>query len=410
MGGTYTHGQGTIEFRDGCKVIHQGNSFNVVDGAFLCLNGASLIYDSLNKVDRNPFTFSNQATQKVVLNGGEIRSSIATPPLVLEGTAVEFSNDYNLTLQSSINVVNPAPGTPINMSVNFNGHALTFPLVASPLLAIDPNVTVTLSNIELFDYNQDCVSYADATASLNFGLGTKIKLFKTESITNDDRAWEFLGDAIISGKGAALNLAGNQRITVSDGTTLTLEDLRLIISDLDSLKMLGPNAKIIFDNCDLTLLSAAGLLIDTGSVDVVSGLRVTGGDATDVDISSVFSFASTGTFTVKNASLLRLGKNVIFEYRADPSNDGGSVYASKRHFILAGATAVLELDGCTLHSTGTGLAIDYGRIIVSDASTFIIDGSDGSEAEIGSAVDVYVKPSVSFSITGTLAYNPTVLG
>lgn len=110
---------------------------------------------------------------------------------------------------------------------------------------------------------------------------------------------------------------------------------------------------------------------------------------------------------VTDKALMRLGRNIEFLYKADPANDAGSVHASKRHFLLESGTSVLELDGGILHSTQTGLALDYGKLVVSDASDLIIDGTNGEEAEFGSALDVYIKPSVEFSITGTLAYNLT---
>lgn len=407
MSGNYTHAQGTIEFRDGCRIVHQGNTFSVQPGGYLSLHGASLIYDSLNKADKNPFIFSNEAAQKLVLNGGEIRSSSANSPLVLEGTEVEFYNDHNLTLQSSMRIVNNTPASPQDVNIDFNGHALTFPVIASPVFKIDANTVVTINNVELFDYNKESISYGDANSKLKFGYGVKIKLFKTETIAATDQAWEFVGHSIISGKGAALTLEGSQKIRVGAGSTLTLEDLRLVITDADSLKMLSATSKIVFDNCDLILQLENGLEIDNGNIDVIGKLRVFGGDAADANISSRLSFFSSGFFKVKNASLLRFGQNVIFEYRASPAADGGSLFASKRHFILEGATSVLELDGCTLHSTQTGLALDHGKVVVSDSSSFIIDGSGPNAAELGSAVDFYIKPSVSFSVTGTLVYNHT---
>jgi hypothetical protein len=409
MADNYVHQQGTIEFRDGCKIIHQGHSFNINTGGFLVLNSASLIYDSLNKIDRNPFVFSDENSQKIVINDGGIRSSSANPPLLLEGSEFSFNSDYILTLQSEIKILNPTPGQPANTILDFNGHALTFPLLTQPVLKIAPKLSLTIHDAELFDYNQNCIFYGDSEASISFGNGVKLKFFKTETINPSHRPWNIIGDVIIGGKGAAFTLDGSQRIIVADNATLTFEDLRLVVKNSDSLKLLGQNSKIIFSNCDLVLYDGVEWTIDNGNIEVEDKLRIFGGQGNNSTTTSTLTFASSGYFKVNAAAMLRLGQNVTFKYQANPINDGGSVFASKRHFILQSATSVLEMDGCTMHSTLTGLALDFGRVIVSDGSHWQIDGSDGCEAEIGSLVDFYIKPSVSFTFTGTLTYNQSSL-
>ena len=405
----YTHSSGTLMFLNGCRIIPHGFSINVTGSGYVCVDGTSLYYDALGGADANPFSFSSEATQKQLLNNGVIRSSAQNPPILISATSATINLDHNLSSQSVLSVTNPIPASPRSVSIDFNYHTLTFLRSGSGLLALDPNVNLTVSNVELFEFNKNCVSYGDASATLSFGAGTKIRLLDTESITGGDKAWNFTGTGLVSGAGTALNLTGSARITVTNSSTLTFKDLKITIGTIDAIKALDAGSKIVFQNCSV-IVQFPGFDISAGHVDIDGMTDFRGTNTFDsADGVSPFSFSSSGTFTVKSGATMKLGKNIEFFYKANPSTNLGKTYYSKRHFVLQDATATLELDGCILHSTFTGLAIDYGKIIVSDNSKFIIDGSSGTQAEVGSALDVYIKPSISFSVTGTLAYNSTTL-
>lgn len=404
----YTHSSGTIMFLNGCRIISHGYTLSVTSSGYVAVDGTSLYYDSLDGVDDCPLIFSNQATQKQLLNGGIIRSAAQNPPISVDTTTATIDLDHKLSTHSKLKVINPTPASPRAVAIDFNGHSLTFPRSGGDLLVLDPNVNLTVSNVELFEFNKSCVSYG-SSATLAFGANTKIRLFDTESISGSDKAWNFTGSGLISGTGTALNLTGSARITVTGSSTLTFKDLKITIGTIDAIKALDAGSKIVFQNCSV-IVQYPGFEISTGHIDIDGMTDFRGTNTFDsVSANSPFTFSSTGTFTVKSGATMKLGKNIEFFYKANPSTNLGKTYYSKRHFVLQDATATFELDGCTLHSTFTGLAIDYGKIIVSDNSKFIIDGSAGTQAEVGSALDVYIKPSVSFSITGTLAYNSTSL-
>lgn len=408
MTGSYTHSKGTLEFASDCNVTPHGHTFGTTGLAFIKVNGANLIYDSLGDADKNPFTFTNINSQQVLANNGAIKSNSSAPNLTLTGTTLTFNSDYNLAANSFMLFQNATPLVTKNITTDFNGHTVTFPKISTAVLKLDPKVNLTFSNVVLFDFNKNSISYGDSNANLFFGAGTKIRLFETENITASDKAWTFTGNSTVSGSGAALILDGATRIVVSASTTLTLQDLKITAKNANSLSMNSPTAKIILQNCDL-ILGSNGLDFSQGNIEIKGNLRVFGGDATNFDSDSKLTFSSSGTFTVLTDSLLKLGKHVEFEYKPNPSTDGGVTFNSKRHFILASATATLELDGGTLHSTLTGLALDYGRLIVSDRSFFKIDGSNGREAEIGSALEIFIRPSTTLVVTGTLAYSQTTL-
>lgn len=407
--GNYTHQKGTFQFDDGCRIIHNDYSINTVDNASILVDGVSLIYDSLSSADTNPFNFTDVNSQRQTPNFGAIKSSAAYPCLMLTGTDLIFNSDHKLSMNSRMNFLSETrtiPDTPKEVSVDFNGHALIFPKVTNVLINIAPNTKVTMKNTELYLYDQHSVSYDDQDSELIFGAGTKITLTDPDEIATENRPWRFIGDGMISGSNTKLVLNGSKRITVEGSSTLTLKNLIINVKNIDSLAILDEQSKIIFEECDL-FISSEQFEIGCGNVEAKGTLRLFSGDNSNYQTNTKMTFSSSGLFRVLSRSLFRIGKHLEFEYKANPSGDAGSVYASKRHFCLQDATSVLELDGCTLHSTMTGLALDHGQIIVNDQSTFLIDGFDGTEAEFGSSLDVYIKPAITLSITGTLAYNAT---
>ncbi len=409
--GNYTHSKGTIQFDDGCRIIHNDYAINTVGNASILVDGVSLIYDSLSSADTNPFTFTNIDSQRLTPNFGAIKSSVAYPCLMLTGQNLIFNSDHKLSMNSRMNFLletRTIPDEPKEVIVDFNGHALIFPKVTNALINIAPNTKVTMKNTELYLYDQDSVSYGDQNSELIFGAGTKITLSEPDEITAQNRPWRFVGDGVISGPNTKLVLNGSKRITVEGSSTLTLKNLIINVKNIDSLAILDEQSKIIFEECDL-FISSDQFEIDCGNIEIKGTFRLFNGDTSNHQNNAKLIFSSSGLFRVLSRSLFRIGKHMEFEYKANPVFDGGSVHASKRHFYLKDSTSVLELDGCTLHSTMTGLAIDHGQIIVNDQSTFLIDGFDGTEAEFGSALDVYIKPAVTLSITGTLAYNQTSL-
>lgn len=407
MDGTYTHTSGTMTFRDNCTILTQGNNFDVSEAGYLRVEGAVLLYDHVGGTQDNPFTFTDQQSQKVLVDGGVIRSTSALRSNISYfNVATSSSVDINLSPDSTITFVNEVPASLKNATLNLNGASMFFPSSGTDMLNLDPNVVLTVSNIVLNNFNKDVVAYGDANSELRFGDGVEMRLFRNTTIGGADKALTFTGDATICGFGTTLTLDGASRLTITGSKTLTLQGLKIVCKNADSLECLNANSKIVFKDSTL-VMEQPGWTFSLGSIDVDGRFEVMGGDPATVSTDSTWAFDSAGDLTVLSGSTLRLGGNVKFEYKADPSGDAGVTYDTKRHFKMTDPTSTLELAGCTLNSTTTGLALDHGRLVVSNTSTLISDGSSGTEAEIGSAVDVYINPAVSLDVTGTLSYKLT---
>lgn len=411
LSGDYVHDQGSIIFKgDHCRIIPHDYTFTTTESAKFYVDGATLTYNSLDGQEKNPFLFTDQTNQKLLLNGGNIRSQTAIQSLNLYSTTPTIKRNIDLSEECTINIKNLTPENPKNVTLDFSGQVVFFPDNGSNLINLDSNVKLKLENIVLFEYNPKLISFGDANSTLEFGNHTKIRLFEDFTISSDDKAWNFVGNSEIIGSDSTLVLDGSQKITVGQSSSLTLKSLRIIVKNADSLKALDDNSKIIFENSVL-IFEGIGFEWSLGNIEVKGDLRLIGGDPTTIDAYAPFIFSSTGFLTIQTNSRLIVERFVEFIYKADPSNDGGLLFAQKRHIKLADPTSTLELNGCILHSTTTGIALDYGQLVIEDKVIFFIDGNviEKNEAEIGSGVSLFVRPAAIFDIRGHYSYRFTQL-
>ncbi len=407
--GNYTHSNGTILFKgDRCKIISNGYTFTTTGtAAWICVDGVPLEYDSLAGIDSNPFVFTAESSQKIFSNGGTIRSTLAASgdiaSLIIDNALATFITEFTLSNANTITFSNTTPATPKPMALNFSGQNLYFPSQGSSLFNLESNVQLTTSNIILFNFNKNAISYGDSNASLSFGSGTQIRLFDDVLLSSGDKPWNFSGNGQICGCGTTIILDGSNLLTVGSSSTLTLRNLRIFCKNVDSLACLDQSSKIVLENCTI-VVGAAGLEFSKGNIDINGFVQVVGGDATTIETPASLTFSAQGLFRVLTQSKLKINQGIEFVYKADPANNGTNTGATKRHFLLIDPTATLQLDGASLHSTTTAFALDYGRLVIEDKVNFIVDGTDAQSAEIGSAVEVCVKTGAVFEVEGIIKY------
>ncbi len=407
LAGNYDHDKGTILCRGGhSKLKSNGFSFNVNGSqAFIEIDGTVLEYDTDGGYDGFPFSFTNSAVQKRYVNNGAIRAADARSSLLLS-SSTDLKRDYLLADDSVIRIENPNPGSLLSVVLDFAGHTVFFPNSGSELLSIGQNVNLTFQNVILNEYNHSAVSYENTNSSMNFGLGTRIKLTEDVVISAADRSWNFIGSGEIVGSGSTLVLDGSNRLTVKGFSSLTLKNLRIDCRAIDALACLDQASKIIFENCML-VIGNSGLAFNVGSIDVLGLLEVCGGDTSSVDGLSKLTFSSKGQFRVLSKSKMVINRGVEFEYKADPSGDGTNTFATKRHFVLSDSTSTLQLDGAVLHSTTTALALDYGRLIIDDVVKLIVDGTGAESCDLGLALDLTIRPGATLELDGQVRYIST---
>lgn len=396
LAGNYTQATGTIVFGDNCKIITHGFAFNVTGATQIIVDGTTLQYDNLDSNDNSPFTFTDQASQLKLQNRGNIRSTVARGPYNLTTAAGTLYNDYILSAAAPIRITQPAT------TLAGGGFALHFPTTDTSLITLSNSATVTTSNIVLNNFNKDAITYG-TSALMNFGSGTQIRLFDDVTLSGADKAWNFIGNGLIVGTQNTLTLNGANRLTVTGSSTLTLKNLRILCLSLNAFACLDAGSKIVFENCTLAL-TEIGFAFSTGNIDVLGTLNVVGGSTTLASSETKFSFASQGLFRVLSNSKLLIDRGVEFEYKANPAGDSNVIAVTKRHFLLLDPTSTLEINGGTLHSTTTGFALNYGRLVIDDTVKLVIDGAGLQACELGSAVELVVRPSATLEVGGILAY------
>lgn len=421
LGATYTHSTGEFYVQgDNCRVISadttSGNySFNVTGTvALITVDHSVLEYETLGGQNISPFTFANVGTQRNLVNGGVLRSATldnSVGNIIFDEAAVSpvLSTNYDITSATNIVFTNIATGAQ-TMTLDGQGYFLQFPAGAANMFQIAADLTLTLEDVVLKDFNAAVVSYG-ANSALQFGDGCVIELAADTVIGAASKPFTFVGNATLIGYGHTITLQGaSNRMTVAGAKTLKIRDTKIYIDHVNALSCLSYDAKFDFKNVDICIANP-GFAFALGSIDINGDVKIKGCDATTPGGLALFNYSTTGTLTVQRASTLELKGDLNFTYLASPApsvTPTAATYAqSKRRLKLIDPSATLHLNACTLTSTGTALALDYGNLIVEDTVAFNISAAAGSEAEIGTALDVAIKAGATLEVGGPLKYTST---
>ncbi len=421
LGADYAHSSGVIYIQgDNCRVIsaatNGGNyTFDVSGtGTKITVDHSVLEYETLEEQNLSPFTFTDAGNQKNLINGGVLRSAVldtAQGDIIFDSANAtnSLSANYNLTSQSLLIFTNSLGGAH-NLTLDGHGYHLQFPDGATGLMQIANDLTVTLENVVLKDFNPLVVTYG-TNAALKFGDGVIVELGQDATLNGSSVAWNFTGNATLDGFGHTVILtASSNRITVTGAKTLKIQNTKLLIDQATALSCLTYDAKIALQDCDLCV-DKNNYTFALGSIDVGGLTRLRGCDSTNPGGIPAFNFSTTGTLTVQRASTLALLGDLEFKYMATPTPgatpSAATLAASKRHLKLNDPSSTLLLNCSTLTSTTTGLALDYGNLIVEDKVIFNINSTSGSEAEFGTALDVNIKSGAILEVGGPLKYIST---
>ncbi len=299
------------------------------------------------------------------------------------------------------------------MTVDGLGYFLQFPDSAVGMFQIANDLTVTLENVVLKDFNYNVVSYGTGSA-LNFGNGVVMELNSDTTIGSSDNPWTFTGNAIIEGYGHTIFLKDiANRITINGPYTLKIQNARLQIAHESALSCLSHDAKIELQDVDVCI-EEPGYTFALGNIDIKGNVRFRGCNATTPGGSSLFTYSTTGTLSVLKAATLEIVGDINFSYQATPKPSDGTTSPSsqdykesKRKLVLSDPSATLHLNSCTLTSTATGIALDYGNLVIEDKVVLDIDPTPGSEAEFGTSLDVNIKAGATLEVGGPLKYVPS---
>lgn len=421
LGADYAHDSGTIYIQgDNCRVISGdsagGNhNFNVsVAGTKLTVDHAVLEYETLGGQNVSPFTFTIMGTQKDLINGGVIRSATletSSGDLIFdEAESPVLMNNHDITASTNLVFTNIAGGAQ-TVTLDGAGYFLQFPDSVAGYFQIANDLTVTLENVVLKDFEPGVISYG-TSAALEFGDGCVIELNKDMTIGAASEPWTFVGNATLEGYGHTIRLEGAaDRLTADNDTKVVkIQNAKIQIDHASALSCLHYGSKFELQDVEICI-EDSGYTFALGSIDVKNDVKIKGCDPVNPGGVSLFTYSTTGTLTVQKASSLELFGDVNFTYQASPTpTDGLTPFveadfnASRRKLKLTDPSSTLHLNCCTLTSTDTGIALDYGNFVVEDKVVFNINTTAGAEAELGTALDVSIKAGATLEVGGPLRY------
>lgn len=199
-------------------------------------------------------------------------------------------------------------------------------------------VSVNTSNVCLSPKSLYCDSdiYWDSD-------GGFLDIHSTLTLSN---TWTFSGVCTIYGHGNILDLEENGEIVVECGSSLILKDI--VIKDISgtNIRCLDDASVVTLDN--VTWMQSDDYEFSTGAFNFKNKNKMQGGNY-------VFAYQTSMTSVFLSDSALRLDSGFTFSY--DPS-----IVASKDLLEFEDSSAQLLLNGCTLHTTVTGLSLKQGKM------------------------------------------------
>lgn len=247
----------------------------------------------------------------------------------------------------------------LNSIYDGNGYSVRFPRGQINRIIVAPGVHALFTNVVLRDFDDTSITLGEG-ASLTFGNGTVLELGTDQAV---HRILPFIGRVTIQGFNNRLSFADQDSgIQVLPSSTVAIQNT--IISGLqgNNVFCVDDSATMLLSNSDLVLsndyIFPAGALIFDQTVNVKG--------------SFFFSYESSMQSMIAPQSVLFFDNGTKFYYAP------GSAH---RDLIgMADKTSTLELDGCDVFSTPTGLRLTKGRLIIHNNNNFYANGQTLSNA------------------------------
>ena len=223
-----------------------------------------------------------------------------------------------------------------------------------------------------------CVRYSHDDEYFAVGTrGDEIYVYSTKKFFYIDDAFIFLngtvhlnlplkisGNCFINGRGNELALDSNGEISVYSGGRLVFENVFITGLNGNNIRCRNNDASITLRNSNLVLNH--DFTFGTGSILFEKDVVVSG--------TNKFSYTSTMASTIASHSTLFLDYDVTFSYAPASS--------SKDLLEMVDKTSRLNLKGCTVHATTTGLQLTKGTLEIGSKSYLSSEATNEFEGVI----------------------------
>lgn len=303
--------------------------------------------------------------------------------LIFDAATATLASNYDINTTYSVFFRGASSSS---MVIDGQGQFLQMSRVASPLLIVNDNKNVRLTNIVLKDFSPDHLKLG-RNSTLTFGDNVYIML--SESAAPLTSSWYFDGiNCVIDGRGKVLQIQANDSLLVNDAKQLCLKDLKLIGAGSGAttsrLRCAGSRSQLIFD--DVTVFLDPLFNIKQGNLLIKNQVSMRGRG-------NMLAWTSTGTLTIDSFACLSFDYGTTFSY--------DSASRRKDRLIMTDLSSVLRFDNASLCATHTGLILSNGSIFFDNLVTVSSEASNEAEAIVfDSSVKAYMPLGTTLDFRG----------
>lgn len=366
-----------------------GTTLWIDQGSQLTTTAGQIIYDTAQP-EINFITYLNSGTYKslnsvftdsllvnsLAVVGDIVFSTSGDQPI----TVVTLNRDYALSQDQRMVFSHDTYTTTVVL--NGNGHTISFAQGALNCLVTYPNVSLSFQNIVLNGLDNDSINSAFQPGNENsnavyFDSNASIYLSHDITLTHAWVVQGMTGDitsnpAQFYGSGNTLTFGDGGQIYTTNGSLAEFHNLQFDNVSGNNLYFAdtGSHMKLI----NSTIRVAQDFVWAHGSMTIAGDVRFTG--------SSVVSYLSPNQCTINSRSRLMFDKTLTFSYAPQTALRNG--------FIFTDSSSILYLNGCTLHSTTTGMQLTIGTLRIANQVKVVSDATVLGEAIIlGNGIDGY---------------------
>lgn len=272
-----------------------------------------------------------------------------------------------------------------------------FDKVAGTLtIAAEMPIPVSADNYSAqFSHSNNYLAAGDKNGTVAiYGIGRTAKLlFDNISLifnsnVNINVPVEFSGACKINGRGRRIFVQSGGGIAIRPGGTLIIEDAELDMIGDSNLRCMTDRGAITLRNSLISL--SRNYTFSRGSILFDEDTMITG--------TNKFIYATGLSSTIASQSTLFIDQGVTFSYAPRRGN--------KNLINMTNNTSSLYLNGCTLHSTRTGLQLDSGMVIFDNKVTFSSEARNNAEAlTLKSGLTMSVMGGAQLELFGRIRYD-----
>lgn len=261
---------------------------------------------------------------------------------------IHFATDSAYTLSYNLNL---STGHFLhmggNVTVDGNGHTINLAKSSENQVIVDNNASVMLTNVKIENFSENSFNIG-SNSQLIFGDGTLVELDPPEQLSE---TWTFSGESWLLGVGNELELCSGGNIVVAPNSHLTMYDLRVTGLCANNIRCQSDSAVLGLRKADLVLSS--NYSFTSGSILFAEDVTISG--------SNIFTYASGLSSTIDSHAVLYIDQGTTFSY--SPRR------ACRDLLHFDDDSSTLYLDGCSLHSTRTGLTLSGGAVVIDNKVT-----------------------------------------